>query len=68
MYKSTAQVTHYGKTGEIVRVYEFVGLYPLDVQAITVDWDTADSVEQFDVSWAYDYWQVSGGTTGSIAV
>jgi len=68
LYKSTAQVTHYGKTGEILRVYDFVGLYPLDVQAITVDWDTADSVEQFDVTWAYDYWQVSGGTTGSIAV
>jgi hypothetical protein len=68
LYKASAQITHYGKTGDILRVYEMVGLYPQDIQTIALDWDTTDTVETFQCTWAYDYWQVVGGTTGSLAV
>ena len=29
LYKASAQVTQFSKTGEILRVYDFVGLYHL---------------------------------------
>jgi hypothetical protein len=61
--KNNAQVTQYGKTGEILRVYEFVGLYPGSISAIDLDWDTTDTLETFQVEFQYDYWIVKSGTT-----
>lgn len=64
LYKANAQVTQFAKTGEILRVYEFVGLWPTNVDTIDLNWD-ADGVQEFTCTWAYDYWRVSGGSTGN---
>ena len=64
LYKSNAQVTQYGKTGEVLRVYNFVGLFPLEVSQIDLDWG-AEAVEDFTVTFAYDYWEIQGGVTGN---
>lgn len=63
-YKSDAQVIQYSKTGSVLREYTFVGLYPQSVGSIDLSWDSND-IEVFDVTFAYDYWIVSGGTTGN---
>lgn len=63
-YKSTAQVTQYGKTGEALRTYQFNGIFPAEISPINVDWNTTDTIEEFEVTFAYDYWEVSGGSTG----
>ena len=64
LYKANAQVTQYAKTGEILRVYDFVGLFPTEIAAIALGWDQ-DAIETFQVTFAYDYWTVSGGITGN---
>lgn len=64
LYKANAQVTQYAKTGEILRVYDFVGLFPIEVSAITLGWDQ-DAIETFTVTFSYDYWTVAGGITGN---
>lgn len=64
-YKSQAQVTQFSKTGAPLRVYDFVGIFPTNVAAITLDWDTVDDIERFDVTFQFDYWQVAGGSTGT---
>lgn len=64
-YKGTAQVTQFSKTGAPLRVYNFVGLWPMDVSAVDVDWGSNDVLQEFNVTWAYDYWEVSGGITGN---
>lgn len=64
LYKANAQVTQYAKTGEILRVYDFIGLFPTEVAAIALGWDQ-DAIETFQVTFAYDYWVVSGGITGN---
>ena len=64
LYKSTAQVTQFSKTGTPVRVYNFVGIFPTEVSAIEMDWGT-DAVSEFTVTFTYDYWEVSGGITGN---
>lgn len=56
VYKSTAKVLQYGKTGNVIRAYDFVGLFPTNVDAIPLDWDQTNTIEQFDVTFAYDYW------------
>jgi hypothetical protein len=64
-YKSQAQVTQYAKTGEILRVYEFDGLYPSTISQIDLGWDINDSIELFQVEFQYDLWRVVGGKTGN---
>jgi hypothetical protein len=65
LYKANAQVTQYSKTGEILRVYDFVGIFPTSIAAIDLGWENGDAIEEFQVTFAYDYWTVSGGTTGN---
>jgi len=65
LYKANAQVTQFSKTGEILRVYDFVGIFPTVVAAIDLGWENGDAIEEFQVTFAYDYWTVSGGTTGN---
>lgn len=65
-YKSTAIVTQYGKTGVILRKYKFNGIFPMDIAAINLDWGATDQLETFGVTFAYDWWEVEGGNTGSV--
>jgi hypothetical protein len=68
-YRTTATVTQYGKTGIPVRTYEFVNIFPQEVGAIALSWDDGEAIEQFDVSFEYDFWRiVAPTTTGVIAV
>ena len=64
-YKSQAQVTQYSKTGVPVRTYNFNGLFPTNISNIQLDWNTTDDFERFDVTFQYDWWNVSGGITGN---
>ena len=63
-YKNQAQITQFSKTGAPLRTYNFNGLFPTNISAITMDWNTVDEIETFEVTFAYDWWNVSGGTTG----
>lgn len=64
LYKSTAQITQFSKTGVPLRTYQFNGIFPVEVSAIEMDWNAVDQIEEFQVTFAYDWWEVSGGITG----
>lgn len=66
-YKSAASVTQYGKAGDILRVYQFEGLWCSEVAAIDLNWET-EGVEEFGVTFQYDYWRVVGGSTNTGAL
>lgn len=55
-YTQDAIVKQYGKTGDVVRQYKFVGMFPNDVAPIDVDWGANDTVEEFAVTLSYQYW------------
>lgn len=63
LYKASAQVTQYSKIGDILRVYDFVGLWPSEVSTIDLAWET-EGIEEYTVTFQYDYWRVNGGLTG----
>jgi hypothetical protein len=63
-YKSQAQVIQYSKTGDILRTYQFNGIFPTSIASIPVDWNTTDDIERFDVTFEFDWWEVVGGSTG----
>ena len=55
-YKADLEVVQYGKDGNVIRSYQIVGAFPTDIGAISLDWDTQNSIETFPVTFAYDYW------------
>lgn len=65
-YKSTALVTQYGKAGEELRRYKFNGIFPTEISTIDLDWDSTDQIENFQVTFAYDWYEVDGGNTGLV--
>ncbi len=56
-YTVDATVTQYGKTGEALKTYKFVGLYPLDLAPIDLDWGSNDTIEEYAVTFAYQWWE-----------
>ena len=64
-YKANATVTQFSKTGVPIRTYKFNGIFPQTISTIDVDWNATDSIEEFTVTFQYDYWEVSGGITGN---
>lgn len=56
-YKTDAQVLQYGKKGDVIAAYDFIGLYPSDISPIELDWNSTDQIETFQITWQYDYWQ-----------
>lgn len=63
-YKAQAQVTQLSQSGEAIREYTFEGLFPSNMSPIQLSWD-GDGVERFSVTFQYDLWRLSGGTTGN---
>jgi len=63
-YKTTGLVTQFAKVGpgEIdgegaIKTYKFDGLFPIEVDPIRVDWNETDTVEEYTVTFAYDWWE-----------
>lgn len=55
-YKTDLEVIQYGKEGDVIRSYMLVGAWPKDIGAIGLGWENRDAVEEFSVTFAYDYW------------
>lgn len=67
-YKSEAIITQFSKTGVPLRVYNFHGLFPTNIAAIEMAWETTDQIEEFTVEFQYDWWSISGGVTGNAGI
>jgi len=61
-YTVDATVTQYGKTGSAINTYKFVGMFPLDVAPIDLDWSSNDTIEEYSVTFAYQYWTNTAST------
>lgn len=55
-YSVDALVTQYGKAGNVLKEYKFVGMFPIDIAPIDLDWSSNDTIEEYSVSFAYQYW------------
>ena len=61
-YTVDAKVDQYGKTGNIIQTYNFVGMFPVDLAPIDLDWGSNDTIEEFGVTFAYQYWTNTAST------
>ena len=56
-YSVDAVVNQYSKTGNIIKSYKFVGLFPVDLSPIDLGWDNNDSIEEYSTTFAFQYWE-----------
>jgi hypothetical protein len=61
-YKSNGLITQYSKDGSPLRSYIFEGMFPLTISEISMDWSTTNAIEDFTVTFQYDFWRVEGAT------
>lgn len=60
-YKGTATVRQYSKRGtlggdDFIRAYQFVNLFPINVDEMALDWEATNTIQTFGVTFSYDYW------------
>jgi hypothetical protein len=57
-YVADSFVQQYRKDGTVATggQYNFVGMFPIDISPIDVDWGTNDSIEEYSVTFSYQYW------------
>jgi hypothetical protein len=65
-YTTNALINQYSKNGVstnagetqpgVLKSYNFYGMFPVDISPIDVDWGTNDTIEEFTVTFAYQYW------------
>jgi hypothetical protein len=54
-YSTQGLVKQYGKTGDILKQYTFEGIFPVDISQIDLDWGSNDTIEEYSVTLAYQY-------------
>jgi hypothetical protein len=66
-YSVDANVLQYGKAGAVLKNYKFVGLYPVDLTPIDLDWGSQDQIEEYSVTFAFQWWEdvAAASSTGS---
>lgn len=55
-YKTDLEIIQYGKDGSVIRSYQMIGAWPQNVSSIGLGWDQRDAIEEFGVTFSYDYW------------
>ena len=56
------QLQQYDKAGKSILTVKFIGLWPMTLAEIPLSYDTMSDIEQFDVTWAYQYYTLVGTT------
>lgn len=64
-YKADVNVIQYDKKANAIKKYMFKGMWPSDVSAIDVDWDSNDTIQQPTVTFTYDWFETEDTTDRS---
>ena len=61
-YEGDATITQMGKDGSAKQSWKLYQMWPTELGEIPLDW-SSDAIQEYTVTWAYDYW--SHGTGAS---
>tara|TARA_Y100000310_G_scaffold104167_1_gene102494 strand:+ start:280 stop:807 length:528 start_codon:yes stop_codon:yes gene_type:complete len=56
-YQADLIVEQLDRDGSSIKRYDFRGAFPVNIGEINLDYDTAGQIEQFEVVFAYQYWE-----------
>ena len=58
-YQVDGFVEQFGKSGNKLKRYKLIGLFPIDISPIDLDWAANDTIEEYAVTFAYQWWEQS---------
>ena len=56
-YQTSAVVRQLSRSGGDIKAYKFEGIYPVNISAIDLAWDSNDAAEEYTVEFAVQYWE-----------
>ena len=59
-------LTQYAKDGDSLLYWTFQDCWPTAIAEVALSYDTASDIEQFDVTWAYNYYVQGKGTATTV--
>ena len=59
-YTTDLELVQYGRQGDVLRTYNFVGAFPTNLAEIPLDWNTTDQIQTYAVEFQYQWWEVKG--------
>jgi hypothetical protein len=65
-YQQDGYVKQYSKTGDVLKAYKFIGLFPTDLAPMEMDWASNDQIEEYAVTFAYQWWETISGDQSSL--
>ena len=60
LYQTSAVVRQLSRKGGDIKSYKFEGIYPVNISAIDLAWDSNDAAEEYTVEFAVQYWEPFG--------
>ena len=61
-YQAQCSVSQLDKAGDVVKTYNFKGMWPTTMSNIDVSAETNDALETFEVTLRYDWWEAGPST------
>jgi hypothetical protein len=59
-YTTTLSTTQFGRQGDRLRTYDWIGAFPVGLASIPLSWDDADTIETYTCEFQYQWWEVAG--------
>ena len=63
-YMGTGFVRQLDRQGRQLKIYKFSGIWPIRISSIDLDFGTQDTIEDYDVQWAVQYWHANNEQNG----
>jgi hypothetical protein len=61
-YKATVDIRQLDRSGEPIKVFKLHGAFPSDIASIDLSFDNDDTIQDFDITWNYDYFTTDFNT------
>ena len=60
LYQTDLRIIHTDRNGGVAKTIKVINAFPIEIGEIELDYEAANSVEVFNVVFAYDYYETSG--------
>ena len=67
-YKAIIDVRQLNRAGTAIKVFKLHGAFPNDISAVDLGFETDDTIQEFDISFVYDYFTSTNATTTTYAL
>jgi hypothetical protein len=62
-YQADLIIEQLNRQEEVIKTINIVGAFPINVAGIDLSYDTVDTIEEYTVEFAYQYWKAAGVTS-----